>query len=67
MILDKYDIALYFAGHHDVRGTLTFRPQGLLTFTRVVSDGTDPAQQPTVSGRRETPISVRWTLGGAST
>jgi hypothetical protein len=66
-VLDEYDIALYFAGHHDVRGTLTLRPEGLLTFTGVVSDGTDPARQPTLSGHRETPISVRWTLGGAGT
>ena len=39
-VLDEYDIALYFAGHRDVRGTLTLRPEGLLTFTGVLaSDG----------------------------
>ncbi|OZV77012.1 hypothetical protein CA850_24910 [Micromonospora echinospora] len=49
---DDYDIALYFIGHRDVRGTLTVRPDGLLIFTGLVtSDGVNPAQQLTVSQR----------------
>lgn len=70
-VLDEYDIALYFVEHRDVRGTLTFRPDGHLTFTGVVPDhgvpDHGPARPPTPSRHRGTRISVRWTSDGAST
>lgn len=58
-VLDEYDIALYFVEHRDVRGTLTFRPDGLLTFVGVVSDH-GYAHHPASSRRRTTQVSIRW-------